>query len=106
MAFLLKRLNKEIKKRSNNLILIDVQLMQQALTKKVSMCYLSILMTLSKTFLFSLQILVSQDANGIFSAIKIAFGEKDQREVMANVVFLASDVASVNIFCAKHEVFR
>ena len=44
-----------------------------------------------KTCLFSWKSLGLQDANGMFSAIKTAFSEKDMWLVMANVEFLVSD---------------
>ena len=45
---------------------------------------------------FSLQDLPSQDAHGIFNAIKNAFKEKDLFDLIEKIVFLASDGASVN----------
>ena len=45
---------------------------------------------------FSLQDLPSQDAHGIFSAIKNAFEEKDLVDLIERIVFLASDGAAVN----------
>ena len=44
----------------------------------------------------SLQSLCSQDAKGMFSAIKTTFSEKDLREISSNIVLLPSDGSSVN----------
>ena len=45
---------------------------------------------------FSLRDPPSQDAEGIFSAIKKAFPDEGLEHLLRNIVFLASDRASVN----------